>query len=61
MQKKVAFGLAFDVVLFVAIAVISLTALHGTKKRSLMVGIVCDIFNIIMYGSPLTIMVSNTL
>ncbi|XP_008230949.1 PREDICTED: bidirectional sugar transporter SWEET6a-like [Prunus mume] len=55
-RKKVAFGLGFDVVLFVAIAAISLTALHGTKKRSLLVGIVCDIFNIIMYGSPLTIM-----
>ncbi|PQQ15757.1 bidirectional sugar transporter SWEET6a-like [Prunus yedoensis var. nudiflora] len=60
-RKKVAFGLGFDVVFFVAIAAISLTALHGTKKRSLMVGIVCDIFNIIMYGSPLTIMVSNGL
>lgn len=47
-------------VVFVAIvALITLLALHGTKKRSLLVGIICDIFNVIMYASPLTIMVST--
>ncbi|KAL5080068.1 hypothetical protein RYX36_008489 [Vicia faba] len=30
--------------------------LHGTTKRSLVVGIICDVFNIMMYVSPLTVM-----
>ncbi|WJX61974.1 hypothetical protein P8452_47020 [Trifolium repens] len=30
--------------------------LHGTTKRSLIVGILCDMFNIAMYVSPLTVM-----
>ncbi|PNX92245.1 bidirectional sugar transporter sweet6b-like protein [Trifolium pratense] len=31
-------------------------ALHGTKKRSLIVGVLCDVFNVMMYAAPLTIM-----
>ncbi|BAU01047.1 hypothetical protein VIGAN_11020100 [Vigna angularis var. angularis] len=30
--------------------------LHGTTRRSLIVGIICDVFNVMMYVSPLTIM-----
>jgi hypothetical protein len=37
----------------------AMLALHGTTKRSLIVGILCDMFNIAMYVSPLTVMVSN--
>ncbi|KAL2335638.1 hypothetical protein Fmac_016851 [Flemingia macrophylla] len=33
--------------------------LHGTRKRSLVVGVICDVFNIMMYVSPLTVMISN--
>ncbi|PON43790.1 SWEET sugar transporter [Trema orientale] len=55
-RKKVVYWLLIEIVFFAAIALIALLALHGTKKRSLIVGILCDIFNIIMYSSPLTIM-----
>lgn len=43
-------------IFFAAVALITMLALHGTKKRSLIVGILCDVFNVMMYASPLTIM-----
>ncbi|KAG2710367.1 hypothetical protein I3760_04G023700 [Carya illinoinensis] len=55
-RKKVLIGLAGEVVFVVLIVVITMLALHTHKNRSMMVGIICDIFNIIMYVSPLTIM-----
>lgn len=39
------------------VIVITMSAFHTTKKRSLFVGILCILFNIGMYASPLTIMV----
>ncbi|KAK9277962.1 hypothetical protein L1049_027519 [Liquidambar formosana] len=42
---------------FVAVIVfVTLTFVHGNKSRSMLVGILCLVFNIIMYTSPLTIM-----
>lgn len=58
LQKKVLIGLAGEVVFVVIIAVITMLTLHTHEKRSMMVGIICDIFNIMMYVSPLTVMVS---
>ncbi|GMN52310.1 hypothetical protein TIFTF001_021456 [Ficus carica] len=55
-RKKVTLALAFEVAFFSAIVLIGLLALHDTTHRSLVVGILCDIFNIIMYTAPLTIM-----
>lgn len=57
-QKKVVVWLGIEFVFYAAIILITLLTLHGTKKRSLMVGIICDFFNIMMYASPLTVMVS---
>ncbi|XP_022150121.1 bidirectional sugar transporter SWEET5-like [Momordica charantia] len=55
-RKKVCVSLLIELI-FVSIVVhITILALRGTKSRSLMVGIICDIFNILMYISPLTIM-----
>ncbi|XP_038906045.1 bidirectional sugar transporter SWEET4 [Benincasa hispida] len=55
-RKKVGICLVIEVVFVGIVALITLLTLHGTKKRSLLVGIICDIFNVIMYASPLTIM-----
>ncbi|XP_057440411.1 bidirectional sugar transporter SWEET6b-like [Lotus japonicus] len=57
-RKKVLGWLAAEFVFFAVIVAITLLVpgLHGTKHRSLMIGIICDIFNIMMYASPLTIM-----
>ncbi|CAJ1946765.1 unnamed protein product [Sphenostylis stenocarpa] len=43
-------------IFFAAIMLITTLVLHGTTRRSLVVGIICDIFNVMMYVSPLTIM-----
>ncbi|KAK7271683.1 hypothetical protein RJT34_27782 [Clitoria ternatea] len=55
-RKKVLFCLLIEAILFAAIVLVTMLVLHGTKNRSLVVGIICDVFNIIMYISPLTIM-----
>ncbi|XP_030953985.1 bidirectional sugar transporter SWEET6b-like [Quercus lobata] len=55
-RKKVLLGLSVDVIFAAIIIMITMTTLHGTKKRSLMVGVICDIFNVLMYVSPLTVM-----
>ncbi|KAL8471393.1 hypothetical protein ACS0TY_028251 [Phlomoides rotata] len=38
------------------IATITILCFHNTDTRSMFVGIICDIFGIIMYASPLTVM-----
>ncbi|XP_015939388.1 bidirectional sugar transporter SWEET6a-like [Arachis duranensis] len=55
-RRKVLFLLGSEVLFFAAVALITLLVLHGTHERSLVVGVLCDIFNIMMYVSPLTIM-----
>ncbi|PON43789.1 SWEET sugar transporter [Trema orientale] len=55
-RKKIVYWLLGEIAFFAVVAVVALLAFHGTKQRSLFVGILCDIFNIIMYSSPLTIM-----
>lgn len=43
---------------FVAIlAVLVFTLQHTTEKRTMSVGIVCCVFNVMMYASPLSVMV----
>ncbi|KAI4350710.1 hypothetical protein L6164_005139 [Bauhinia variegata] len=55
-RKKVALWLVIEIIFFVVIVLVTMLALHGTKNRSLVVGIICDVFNIMMYTAPLTIM-----
>ncbi|CAI8603160.1 unnamed protein product [Vicia faba] len=55
-RKKLLLFLLIGVTFFIIIVLITMLALHGTTKRSLVVGIICDIFNIMMYASPLTVM-----
>ncbi|KAL5571727.1 hypothetical protein UlMin_021324 [Ulmus minor] len=54
--KKVCYWLCAVVVLYTIVILVTMLAFHNTKNRSLFVGILCDIFNIIMYLSPLTVM-----
>lgn len=61
LQKKVLLGLSVEVIFAAIIIVITMTRLHTYKKRSLMVGVICDIFNTLMYVSPLTVMVRPSL
>ncbi|XP_057443542.1 bidirectional sugar transporter SWEET4-like [Lotus japonicus] len=55
-RKKILLFLLIEAIFFAAIALITMLALHGTRKRSLVVGVLCDVFNVMMYVSPLTIM-----
>ncbi|KAI5442437.1 hypothetical protein KIW84_011490 [Lathyrus oleraceus] len=55
-RKKLLLFLLIEAIFFAAIVLVTMLALHGTTKRSLVVGIICDIFNIMMYVSPLTVM-----
>ncbi|KAL5796952.1 hypothetical protein ACOSQ2_001772 [Xanthoceras sorbifolium] len=54
-RKKVVLGLLVEVVFVGIVAVITFTCFHTHVKRSLVVGVICDVFNIIMYASPLSI------
>ncbi|XP_045798363.1 bidirectional sugar transporter SWEET5-like [Trifolium pratense] len=58
-RKKLLLYLLIEVIFFAAIVLITMLALHDTTKRSSIVGILgilCAIFNGLMYVSPLTIM-----
>lgn len=46
------------IVIFVAaVAGITMGAFHTHHDRSMFVGILCVVFNVVMYASPLTVMV----
>ncbi|XP_019197323.1 PREDICTED: bidirectional sugar transporter SWEET5-like [Ipomoea nil] len=55
-KKKIVIVLLVEIIFFAGIVAITLTVLHGTKKRSALIGIVCIVFNVLMYTSPLTVM-----
>ncbi|KAL9323337.1 hypothetical protein ACSQ67_008194 [Phaseolus vulgaris] len=55
-RKKILVFLLVELIFFAAVVLVTMLALHGTKKRSLVVGILSDIFNVMMYVSPLTVM-----
>ncbi|CAI8594470.1 unnamed protein product [Vicia faba] len=54
-RKNILIVVLIETIFFVGVVLITMFALHGTTKRSLVVGIIADIFNIMMYASPLTI------
>ncbi|CAA2990514.1 bidirectional sugar transporter SWEET6b-like [Olea europaea subsp. europaea] len=51
----IALFLLGEAVLYTGIIVITLLCFHTHKMRSMFVGIICVVFGIIMYGSPLSI------
>lgn len=56
-RLKVLLGILVELIFIAIVAILVLTLLHTTKQRSLVVGIVCILFNIMMYASPLSVMV----
>ncbi|MCD7451232.1 Bidirectional sugar transporter sweet5 [Datura stramonium] len=55
-RKKIIIYLIIEVILLGIVIFVTLNFLHGTKNRSMLVGILAIIFNILMYASPLTVM-----
>ncbi|KAL2492726.1 Bidirectional sugar transporter SWEET5 [Abeliophyllum distichum] len=56
MRKKITIALMVELVFFLIVVFITMTFLHSTKARSMLIGILCIIFNVLMYASPLTVM-----
>ncbi|KAF2313485.1 hypothetical protein GH714_011213 [Hevea brasiliensis] len=50
-----------ELIFIAALTILVLTLAHTTKKRSMTVGFVCICFNIMMYASPLSVMIPNGL
>ncbi|KAK6920733.1 SWEET sugar transporter [Dillenia turbinata] len=55
-RKKVIFVLLIEIIFMALVIFITVQFFHTHSRRSMFVGILCCIFGIIMYGSPLTIM-----
>ncbi|KAG8662006.1 bidirectional sugar transporter SWEET4 [Manihot esculenta] len=55
-RVKVILIVLIEIIFIAAVAVLVLTLAHTTKKRSMIVGLVCICFNIMMYASPLSVM-----
>ncbi|XP_039158893.1 bidirectional sugar transporter SWEET4-like [Eucalyptus grandis] len=55
-RKKVVYWLCGEVIFVATVSLVFLLVFHDHKRRILAFGIICDVFNIIMYSSPLTIM-----
>lgn len=56
-RLKVFLCLSLELLLIAALTFFTLTQVHTFKKRSEIVGSVCILFNIMMYASPLSVMV----
>lgn len=55
-RQKIIIALIIEAIFMAILIFVTLTFLHGTKDRSMLIGIVAIVFNIIMYTSPLTVM-----
>ncbi|KAI7736575.1 hypothetical protein M8C21_028054 [Ambrosia artemisiifolia] len=55
-RKKMIIVLILEALVIATLVAVTLTLSHTHHARSMLVGILCSIFNIIMYASPLTIM-----
>lgn len=58
-RLKVLLWLLLELIFISVLTFITLTKVHTFKKRSAIVGTTCILFNIMMYASPLAIMVSH--
>ena len=57
LQRKILVVLLIETIFFSIILLITLFVFHNTTSRSYFIGVICIIFNIAMYTSPLTVMV----
>ncbi|CAI9758606.1 unnamed protein product [Fraxinus pennsylvanica] len=54
-RRTILLFLLGEIAVFAVMVVLTLHFFHSHQARSMFVGVVCDIFGIIMYGSPLSI------
>ncbi|KAK1564818.1 hypothetical protein Q3G72_012254 [Acer saccharum] len=55
-RLKVLFVVLIELIFIVVVTILVLTLLHTTKQRSLVVGIICILFNVMMNAAPLSVM-----
>ncbi|CAL1406471.1 unnamed protein product [Linum trigynum] len=55
-RRKLIITLLIEAVFFIGVLLITLLAFHAPPKRAMFVGLLCIIFNILMYAAPLTVM-----
>jgi len=55
-RLKVLLGLLIELIFVSVLVALVLTLAHSHKERSLIVGIICILFNVMMYASPLVVM-----
>jgi solute carrier family 50 protein (sugar transporter) len=59
-RLRVLLGLLVELIFICVLTTLVLTIAHSHKERSLIVGIICILFNVMMYASPLVVMVSTS-
>ncbi|KAL5544225.1 hypothetical protein UlMin_008009 [Ulmus minor] len=55
-RRKIIICLLIEAAFMVGVIVVTLECFHHSKSRSMIVGVLCIIFTILMYASPLTVM-----
>ncbi|KAJ6868904.1 bidirectional sugar transporter SWEET5 [Populus alba x Populus x berolinensis] len=55
-KTRIIIELLIEVIFMVVVILITVFAFHTMKTRALFIGILCIIFNVFMYSSPLTVM-----
>ncbi|KAF3505300.1 hypothetical protein F2Q69_00040048, partial [Brassica cretica] len=60
-RRKITIAMVAEMIFMAAMIFCTLYFLHTTKQRSMLIGIMCIVFNVIMYASPLTVMIPNGL
>ncbi|XP_044477725.1 bidirectional sugar transporter SWEET5-like [Mangifera indica] len=55
-RRRITYVLIFEVVFAAVVVFVTLFFFHSLKDRAMIVGILCIVFNVIMYTSPLTVM-----
>ncbi|KAK7265700.1 hypothetical protein RJT34_33323 [Clitoria ternatea] len=55
-KKKIVLAVAGEFIFIALVVCLVVLLVHERKKRALIVGVICVVFNILMYFSPLTVM-----
>ncbi|KAF3506243.1 hypothetical protein F2Q69_00005098 [Brassica cretica] len=55
-RRKITIAMMIEVIFMAVVIFCTLYFLPTTKQRSMLIGILCIVFNVIMYASPLTVM-----
>ncbi|ESQ31631.1 hypothetical protein EUTSA_v10004842mg [Eutrema salsugineum] len=55
-RRKITIAMVIEMIFMAVVIFCTLYFLHTTKQRSMLIGILCIIFNVIMYAAPLTVM-----